>query len=63
VTWKKVDSVPHTTTAGSSSAFQFDTGVIAAGATSKGILFDQAGTFTYFCGVHSYMQGTIVVQP
>jgi plastocyanin len=62
VTWRNDDSVPHTATADSSSAFQFDTGNIAPGATSQGITFTMAGTFTYHCNVHSSMHGTIVVQ-
>jgi plastocyanin len=62
VTWKNADSVTHTATADSVSAFQFDTGDIAAGATSKGILFSQAGTFSYHCNFHSSMKATITVQ-
>jgi plastocyanin len=62
VTWKNADSATHTATADSVSAFQFDTGDIAAGATSKGITFSQAGTFSYHCTYHSSMRATITVQ-
>lgn len=57
-----MDSVPHTATADASSAFQFDTGDIAPGATSGPIVFSVKGTFTYHCSVHPSMHGTIVVQ-
>jgi plastocyanin len=62
VTWKNLDSVAHTATADPGSAFQFDTGTIDAGATSKGIVFSQMGTFAYHCNFHSSMHGTITVQ-
>jgi plastocyanin len=63
VTWKNNDSMSHTATSDASSAFAFDTGVIAAGATSTGIAFTQAGTFTYHCSIHSSMHGSITVTP
>jgi plastocyanin len=62
VTWKNEDSMPHTATADNSSAFQFDTGNIASGATSGGITFTQAGTFEYICTYHPTMRGKITVQ-
>ena len=62
VTWKNNDSVAHTATADAGSSFQFDTGIIAPGGTSAGVLFNQAGTFAYHCTVHPSMHATIVVQ-
>ncbi len=62
VTWKNLDSTAHTATADAASAFQFDTGTINAGATSKGITFSQMGAFAYHCNFHSSMHGTITVQ-
>lgn len=62
VIWKNLDSVAHTATADAASAFQFDTGTINPGATSKGITFSQMGTFAYHCNFHSSMHGTITVQ-
>jgi plastocyanin len=62
VTWKNADSATHTATADSVSAFQFDTGDIAAGATSRGVTFSQAGSFSYHCTYHSSMKATITVQ-
>ena len=61
VTWMNMDSVTHTASADSSSAFQFDTGNIAPGATSGAIIFSSAGSFAYHCNIHSTMHGTIVV--
>ena len=62
VTWKNNDGMPHTATSDGTSAFQFDTGNIAAGATSNGITFSQSGTFAYHCRIHSAMHGVIIVQ-
>jgi hypothetical protein len=62
VTWRNADSVVHTATSDAGSAFKFDTGNIAPGATSAGILFNQVGTFPYHCTVHPDMHATIVVQ-
>ena len=61
VTWMNMDSAPHTATSDASSAFQFDTGTIAPGATSGPIVFNTAGTFPYHCNVHPSMHATIVV--
>jgi plastocyanin len=62
VTWKNNDGMPHTATSDGTSAFPFDTGNIAPGATSNGIAFTQSGTFAYHCRIHSGMHGTIIVQ-
>jgi plastocyanin len=62
VTWKNNDSMAHTATSDTGSAFSFDTGSIASGATSSGITFTQAGTFAYHCTFHSGMHGSITVQ-
>jgi plastocyanin len=61
VTWMNADSVTHTATADPSSAFQFDTGNINPGATSRAVVFSSAGSFAYHCNIHSTMHGTIVV--
>jgi plastocyanin len=62
VTWKNNDGMTHTATSDNSSAFQFDTGDIAAGATSRSVTFTQSGTFAYHCTHHSGMHGSITVQ-
>jgi plastocyanin len=40
----------------------FDTTVIAAGSNSKSITFNTAGTYYFFCTIHSFMHGKILVQ-
>jgi plastocyanin len=62
VTWKNEDSMAHTATSDAGSALAFNTGTIAAGATSTGIAFTQAGTFSYHCTFHAGMHGSITVQ-
>ncbi|MBI4295121.1 MAG: cupredoxin family copper-binding protein [Chloroflexi bacterium] len=52
------DAVPHTVTSDDSV---FDSGSLAQGATYS-YIFDQSGTFTYYCAFHPYMKGTVIVQ-
>ena len=59
ITWQNADPVAHTAT---SETGVFDTGQIAAGATSKTVPFALAGTYAYHCSIHPSMKGTIVVQ-
>jgi plastocyanin len=58
VTWVNDGQAPHTATADDGS---FDTGVIVPGADGSQI-FDQPGTYPYFCAIHPDMQGTVVVR-
>ncbi len=57
ITWTNTGSQPHTATANNHS---FDTGILNKG-QSASHTFTQAGTFSYYCTVHPYMHGTIVV--
>lgn len=57
VTWVNNGPSPHSATANNGS---FNTGVLKKG-QSGSHTFTQAGTFTYFCSVHPFMHGTIVV--
>jgi plastocyanin len=57
VTWTNGGSRPHTVTADDGS---FDSGRLDPGEQFSQT-FDQPGTFTYFCGFHPEMQGSIVV--
>jgi plastocyanin len=58
VTWTNEDDIPHSIV------------VNALGAHSKALdtdkaysfQFDKAGTFTYICGLHPFMHGTVVVK-
>jgi plastocyanin len=57
VTWTNSGTQPHTATATNGS---FDTGILKHG-QSASHTFGHAGTFTYFCTVHPFMKGTVVV--
>ena len=58
VTWTNDDDIPHSIV------------LTALGARSKvldtdkaySFQFDKAGTFTYICGLHPFMHGTVVVK-
>ena len=62
VTWTNKDSVAHTVTSGTrpTKDGKFD-GQLAAGSTFS-FTFATAGTYQYFCTVHSSMNGTITVK-
>ena len=60
VTWVNKDTVTHTVTSDGSSLF--DSGFMPTGATFQ-FTFTTAGTYPYYCTVHPYMKGTIVVTP
>jgi plastocyanin len=57
VVWTNTGQNPHTVTADSAT---FDSGNLTAGA-SFSFTFTKAGTFTYKCGYHPWMKGTIQV--
>jgi plastocyanin len=59
IVWRNADSVTHTATQDSGG---FNTGTVAAGATSAATMMSTAGTFTYHCTIHPGMVGTISVQ-
>jgi plastocyanin len=58
VTWTNDGPSPHTATARDGS---FDTGVLQKG-QSASHTFTQSGTFAFFCTIHPFMHGTLVVQ-
>ena len=64
VTWTNGDSTLHTVTSGSpesgNSGTEFDSSYLAAGKTFQH-LFSTAGTFDYYCTLHPYMKGKVVV--
>jgi plastocyanin len=62
--WTNNDSVAHTITSSSvpSGASQFDDENIAPGATYS-VTLTVAGTYQYYCQIHPWMSGTIVVEP
>src|SRR5579884_1066809 len=57
ITWTNTGQQPHTATANNST---FNTGILQHG-QSASHTFTQPGTYTYFCQVHPFMHGTIVV--
>jgi len=57
VTWTNNDNHDHTVTSDSSA---FNSGNIANGSTFS-FTFNTAGTYSYNCGIHTSMTGTIVV--
>ena len=64
VTWENVDNAAHTVTSGSPADGpdgSFDSSLIMAGGASFSHTFADAGTFTYFCMVHPWMQGIVIV--
>jgi len=63
VTWENNDTAAHTVTSGSATNGPdgvFDSSLIMAGSTFSHV-FDGAGTFDYFCMVHPWMAGTVMV--
>ena len=64
VTWKNTDSTLHTVTSGSAetgvSGTEFDSSYLAGGKTFQHT-FGSAGTFDYYCTLHPFMKGQVVV--
>jgi len=63
VTWENNDTAAHTATGGSATegpSGVFDSSLIMAG-SSFSHTFDAAGIFDYFCMVHPWMAGTVIV--
>jgi plastocyanin len=58
-TWTNNDSVSHNVKADDGS---FSSSTLATG-DSFSFTFNTAGTFTYKCGFHANMLGTVIVQP
>ena len=64
VTWDNTDTAAHTATGGSAAdgpSGVFDSSLIMAGG-SYSYTADTAGTFDYFCMVHPWMEGTLIVE-
>jgi plastocyanin len=64
VTWKNLDSTLHTVTSGSTESGKsgtiFDSSYLTGGKTFQHT-FSIAGTFDYYCPLHPYMKGQVVV--
>ena len=64
VVWDNIDNAAHTVTYGDPQTFPtpiFDSGLIAPGIEYE-FTFDEPGTYDYFCIVHPWMVGQIVVE-
>ena len=58
ITWKNSDTAPHGVETDESGCKM--SGSIAANA-SRSLVFNETGTFTFFCFVHSSMKGSITI--
>lgn len=60
VTWTNADEEPHTVSADNGGPFHsspLDTGGVFR------YTFAKPGTYTYYCTIHPFMHGTVVVRP
>ncbi len=63
ITFTNEDSAPHTATSGQPPGADgvFDTGNLTKG-ESKSVTVAKAGTFAYYCELHPFMKGTVIVK-
>ena len=64
VTWENTDNAAHTASSGTPEGGPdgvFDSSLMMVNG-SFSFTFDSAGTYPYFCMVHPWMQGTVVVE-
>ncbi len=65
VTWKNIDTVSHYVTSGKPSdettGSVFDSGNLIKPGSTYQFTFANAGTFDYFCSVHPWMTGQVIV--
>ena len=61
VTWTNEDGVTHTVTAGTPGSAEETFDESLDGGASAEVTFDEAGTFPYFCAIHTDMTGEVVV--
>ncbi|MBI3116459.1 MAG: cupredoxin domain-containing protein [Thaumarchaeota archaeon] len=60
VIFDNVDTAVHTATAFDNS---FDTGILNGGEESNSMVIEKLGENTYFCAVHPWMKGELIVLP
>ena len=62
VTWRNDDTASHTVTSGTDTTADgiFDSSLFAAGKTFS-FKFEKAGTYNYYCQVHPWMKGSVIV--
>lgn len=63
LTWVNEDSAPHTSTSGTSPSPDgvFDTGIYD-GSASGTVTLAEPGTYAYYCALHPFMTGTVIVE-
>ena len=64
VTWLNVDTAAHTITSGTTTDGAdgvFDSGLVSPGIEFKHV-FEEVGEYPYFCLVHPWMSGMVIVQ-
>ena len=64
VTWTNSDTAAHTVTSGTAKDGpdgNFDSGLFMAGTTFSVDTLDEEGTYPYFCMVHPWMTGEVIV--
>jgi plastocyanin len=63
ITFTNEDGAPHTATSGTSPTADgvFESGTLAKG-DSKSIKVTKRGTLAYYCVLHPFMKGTVVVR-
>jgi len=64
VTFSNPDSAPHTSTSGDTTNGPdgtWDSSLVMPGA-SYDVTLNSSGTYNYFCMVHPWMQGTVIVK-
>jgi len=64
VTWENTDNAAHTASSGTPEGGPdgvFDSSLMMVNG-SFSFTFDSAGTYPYFCMVHPWMEGTVIVE-
>jgi nitrite reductase (NO-forming) len=64
ITWTNDDTLPHTVTSGNADtgpSGEFDSGIVMGGGSFTHT-FDKAGSFDYYCALHPYMIGQVIVE-
>ena len=62
VTWTNNDSTTHTITSGANRTKDGTFDQQVSGGNEASVTFSTAGTFDYFCQIHSSMKATVVVK-
>jgi plastocyanin len=64
VKWTNNDVTAHTVTSGTTPTpdGKFGSGNLGTGGTTVCVQFFQAGTYPYFCTLHTFMTGSVIVQ-